>query len=167
MNNIKYKKYIVKKNRPHLQKCSYFRNQDEKHKSTLTAKIAPGVSVRPWNQSHAEEWHSRLWKPVLVPGCSVHGDGHTADTCAQAETLVCDEIGFLRRSLGRCKRSPSECPRLCSRRKLQSSQIELAVCGHGDWLRDVFEIIFIFFFVFLNLDMFLYQKNCSRRCNFN
>lgn len=41
------KKYIVKKNRPHLQKRFYFRNQNEKRKSKLTAKITPGVSVQP------------------------------------------------------------------------------------------------------------------------
>lgn len=59
------KKYIIKKNRPHLQKRFYFRNQNEKRKSKLTAKITPGVSVQPWNQSHAEEWHSHLWNQCL------------------------------------------------------------------------------------------------------
>lgn len=88
------KKYIVKKNRPHLQKRFYFRNQNEKRKSKLTAKITPGGECSALES--IPRWGVTLTpvEPVLVPGCSVHSDKHTADTRAQAETLVCNEISY-------------------------------------------------------------------------
>lgn len=33
-------------------------------------------------------------EPVLVPGCSVHSDKHTAKTCARAEPLVRNEFSY-------------------------------------------------------------------------